>query len=496
MKETATLLPEGHQWIGNIGGRIYFNLSINYSISAKFGQSPKKGVKYFEQSLGIVPDGITLPVMKLSWLSVFKLIGSLSWYWLNNLRRSKQHTLWMLEECEQWCEAKKQQVKQLSSPVELKEQKSEVEEVSGLSFFCLIYHSNKFLNKRTRTKSALEKHLSEADAETLLTGLGGDSYLESMGPLFGIADVINGDLSREDFTRKYGHRGPDEGEFAIPRPGEDPEWIDRLIVEWRSQGDKLSEMMATQNAKREAIWARLQSKNPKQYLKLKKMVEITASYAQKREQVRSEVTRSAWVLRALMLKIGDIFNLGEDVFFLRNDEAGDLLNSGTIDRERITMRKESHRIYKALPPLPNLISGQIYPEQWAKNPNRRLDYYDSHVSAKVDENELISGFPGASGVVDGTVRVLNSYHQSSQFREGEILVASVTNVGWTPIFPRAIAIITDIGAPLSHATIIAREMGIPAVVGTGNATRRLKTGDRVKVIGEKGIVEILEKSRE
>jgi len=66
-----------------------------------------------------------------------------------------------------------------------------------------------------------------------------------------------------------------------------------------------------------------------------------------------------------------------------------------------------------------------------------------------------------------------------------------TNVGWTPLFPRAAAIVTDVGAPLSHAAIVARELGIPAVVGCNDATRRLKTGDRVRVNGSRGRVEIL-----
>lgn len=75
---------------------------------------------------------------------------------------------------------------------------------------------------------------------------------------------------------------------------------------------------------------------------------------------------------------------------------------------------------------------------------------------------------------------------------GEILVASTMNVGWTPLFPNAAAIITDIAAPLSHAAIAARESGIPAVVGYGNATARLKTGDRVIVDGGQGVVQIIE----
>jgi pyruvate,water dikinase len=108
-----------------------------------------------------------------------------------------------------------------------------------------------------------------------------------------------------------------------------------------------------------------------------------------------------------------------------------------------------------------------------------------------DNENQIKGFPGSAGVVEGFVRVLNSHEQMDQFKSGEVLVTSVTNVGWTPLFPRAAAIVTDIGAPLSHAAIVARELGIPAVVGAGTATMRLKTGDKVRINGSEGVVELL-----
>jgi rifampicin phosphotransferase len=82
--------------------------------------------------------------------------------------------------------------------------------------------------------------------------------------------------------------------------------------------------------------------------------------------------------------------------------------------------------------------------------------------------------------------VISQPEDAGQLGNGEILVTTVTNIGWTPIFPRAAAVVTDVGAPLSHAAIVARELGIPAVVGSGNATTRLHTGDRIKVDGEKG----------
>jgi pyruvate,water dikinase len=93
--------------------------------------------------------------------------------------------------------------------------------------------------------------------------------------------------------------------------------------------------------------------------------------------------------------------------------------------------------------------------------------------------------------VEGLVRVLTDADRADALQPGEVLVTTVTNVGWTPLFPRAAAVVTDVGAPLSHAAIVARELGIPAVVGCGNATMRLHTGDRVRVDGAAGTVDLL-----
>ncbi|MFG3441296.1 PEP-utilizing enzyme [Nonomuraea sp. NPDC047897] len=106
-------------------------------------------------------------------------------------------------------------------------------------------------------------------------------------------------------------------------------------------------------------------------------------------------------------------------------------------------------------------------------------------------SETVTGFPGAPGVIEGVARVISSPEQGDRLRTGEILVTTLTNVGWTPMFPRAAAVVTDMGAPLSHASIVARELGTPAVVGTGNATIRLRDGDRIRVDGERGTVELL-----
>lgn len=127
--------------------------------------------------------------------------------------------------------------------------------------------------------------------------------------------------------------------------------------------------------------------------------------------------------------------------------------------------------------------------------NRSSDVYDSLAPFPITddlESNLIIGAAGAAGKVEGYVRLLYNIEEGNQLQPGEILVTTFTNIGWTLLFPRASAIITDVGAPLSHAAIVARELGIPAVVGCGDATMRLKTGDRVIVDGGRGVVKILE----
>lgn len=201
------------------------------------------------------------------------------------------------------------------------------------------------------------------------------------------------------------------------------------------------------------------------------------------------------VLRSFTLKAGEMLGVGDEVFYLTIDEIlQGLSGSAVIPVELIPQRKAMFERYSALPPYPALICGRFDPYTWAADPNRRADFFDAN--AKVGRIEgrdakTIHGFAGALGVVEGTVRRLDSMEDSGLFNTGEILVTTMTNIGWTPLFPRAAAIVTDLGAPLSHAAIVARELGIPAVVGCGDASTRLKTGDRVRVNGGQGLVEVL-----
>ncbi|MDE0801936.1 MAG: PEP-utilizing enzyme [Acidimicrobiales bacterium] len=108
-----------------------------------------------------------------------------------------------------------------------------------------------------------------------------------------------------------------------------------------------------------------------------------------------------------------------------------------------------------------------------------------------DEN-TVDGIAGSPGVAEGRARVLVDPY--GEFDEGDVVVATMTDTGWTPLFLAAAAVITDVGGVLSHATIVARDLGIPAVVNTKTATSRIRDGDRVRVDGGSGVVTVLERA--
>jgi pyruvate,water dikinase len=104
----------------------------------------------------------------------------------------------------------------------------------------------------------------------------------------------------------------------------------------------------------------------------------------------------------------------------------------------------------------------------------------------------ILGYAASPGVAEGLARVLTTINEFGLIQDGEILVCPVTAPSWAPLFNKIKAAVSDIGGAMSHAAIVAREYGLPAVVGTGQATKRIRTGQRIRVDGNRGIVTILE----
>jgi len=143
----------------------------------------------------------------------------------------------------------------------------------------------------------------------------------------------------------------------------------------------------------------------------------------------------------------------------------------------------------ALGPIPPTVNDPALQMLWGIT-SETLEAWSSAIEAG-NEKE-ISGFAASPGVVEGVARVLRNVNDIGQIRDGEILVCPVTAPSWGPVFGKIKAAVSDIGGTMSHAAIVAREYGLPAVVGTGQATHRIKTGQRLRVDGTRGIVRILD----
>jgi pyruvate,water dikinase len=318
--------------------------------------------------------------------------------------------------------------------------------------------------------------------------------------LVGIARLARGEMDRIAYLQQYGHRGPHEFELSLPRPVEDPGWLDKELAKFRENPVEVEALLERQRAEFEAAWLRFQTRYPHKANRMRRRIDKAARWARMREAARSEYVRDRWLVRAFALRAGDLTRLGDDLFFLTLDEVLDLLSGDGNAVASIPVQQETYARYRALPAYPSIIVGPFDPVQWAADPQRRTDLYDARypvggMESGVSGADVIAGSPGAAGRTEAVVRRLDRPEDGDQLQTGEILVTKQTDIAWTLLFPRAAAIVTDVGAPLSHAAIVARELGIPAVVGCGDATMRLQTGDRVRVDGGQGIVEILELQR-
>ena len=200
---------------------------------------------------------------------------------------------------------------------------------------------------------------------------------------------------------------------------------------------------------------------------------------------------------------------GEDVFLLRHDEVrsaleelrldwssggagvarGPLLWPPLVERRRAIYDAMCEWAQPpALGPLNEEITDSVTIMLWGITDERVRDWLSSDgVGA-----ETLTGCAASPGVAEGLARVLLRVDQLGELEDGEILVAPVTSPSWTPVFHRIAGAVLDTGGIMCHAAIVAREYGLPAVVGTGTGTKTIKTGDRLHVDADAGVVTILE----
>jgi rifampicin phosphotransferase len=486
---TASIPP--YVGYGRIGGRIYLNVSVMMTLSAAVGVSEKRYRSLTEEVFGRLPDDLEIPPVKARRRDIIRAVLPMAVHVVREARRDVKVLDAYLARHPALCDRRRAEIAAIAKPAELADLwitvlNPEFHRVSWMLSAATRSSGASFITTRKR----LQRLVGDAAANALTAGLGGQAgQLASLGLLDGLEQLVAGEIDRDTFNRRYGHRGPHEFEISLPRPGEDPDWIDKQLAERAGSPATYQGLLHAQEQRRNQAWHELEQRHPVHARVLHRQLRGWAEISRDRERARSEVIRYFWVLRAYALRAGELTGLGDDIFFLDEAEIVRVLHGETISPRLIKQRRTAYQAYSALPPYPALIRGRFNPYLWAADPNRRSDIF---IEGSRDEADVaVRGFPGSAGIVEGRVRVLRDAADGAALQPGEVLVTTITNVGWTPLFPRAAAVITDVGAPLSHAAIVARELGIPAVVGCGNATMRLRTGDRVRVDGTAGTVEVL-----
>jgi len=179
-----------------------------------------------------------------------------------------------------------------------------------------------------------------------------------------------------------------------------------------------------------------------------------------------------------------------DVFYLTLDEVRALAAAphGGDHRALVELRRREVDHFQAITPPPALGADNGLPPEDPMS--RFFGKFFGAPPAAADAPDVLKGNPGSPGTARGPAKVVRSLSDAAKLQRGDVLVAETTAPSWTPLFATAAAIVTDAGGVLSHCAVVAREYGIPAVVGMGRATMTIRDGQIVEVDGDAGFVRI------
>jgi pyruvate,water dikinase len=228
--------------------------------------------------------------------------------------------------------------------------------------------------------------------------------------------------------------------------------------------------------------------------------EKALNWAQKlaplREDGLAELGRGYPIIRLMLRELGRrIADAGsleapEDIYWLEWSEVKELAGSIELGNKKVNYTQEV-RERKALWRGRKRLSP---PSQLPEGKQKYMGFnIEAHLAGGLGGavGNTIKGVPTSPGQATGTARVLHGPEDFDQMQPGDILVAGITTPAWTPLFSMAAGVVTDIGGPLSHGSIVAREYGIPAVLGTGVGTKFIENGQRITVDGSVGTVTVL-----
>ncbi|BBB91931.1 MAG TPA: phosphoenolpyruvate synthase [Methylomusa anaerophila] len=330
-----------------------------------------------------------------------------------------------------------------------------------------------------RKYPAVAAYLKTAADDTFFTGLGA------------VPGGIQVQLAFMEFLARYGMRATGEIDITRDRWREKPTQMVPAIlshIESRPPGQHRLEFSRGKReaaAAAERLAARL--RNTKWgFLKAKIMsrfVKVHRALIGVREHPKYFLVQNLDIIKQGILKEGEklcavsLLRSPAEVYWLSLSELAGVLETGKIDRGLIYKRQEQFKRYEKLTPPRTMTSeGEIY---------------TGNDRNKTVPQGAFTGSPVSAGVVEGRARVILTL-TNAKMNKGDILVTPFTDPGWTPLFPLAAGLVTEVGGLMTHGAVVAREYGIPAVAGVDGASRLIKDGQYIRVDGSQGFVEILQ----
>lgn len=325
-----------------------------------------------------------------------------------------------------------------------------------------------------------------------------DEIFEKLKEVSHYSDVAHLLDELDAFRREFGHRAPREAELATPRWREDLSFVFDVIrgfIDTRHLPSPKEVERDRQQALDDINAIVSRAFGPLLRPVFRGLLAFTRSNARRRESMRARVVDTLDMYRHFFLECGrrmvhrGVLREREDVFYLTIQEIRAFLEGGesyASYRLRVMVRKSIQEVFEDQPePPPTFVlrGSQIIDEKNLED--------DAEDSAPTDE---IYGLAASGGRATGRARVIKNPADGDVVRPGEILIVPYADVGWTPLFIAASAVVMDLGGPLSHASIVAREFQVPAVVNASGATDRIKTGDLITVDGDRGVVFIRQSS--
>lgn len=314
------------------------------------------------------------------------------------------------------------------------------------------------------------------------------AFFEDLEKLEGGADAS---AAFREFLDQYGMRCTGEIDITKTRWSERPSALIPLIesnikhFEPGARTAKFEQGKLKADQKEKDLLSRLEKlKGGRQKAKkTKKMISVLRNYIGYREYPKYALIKRFFIYKKALLKEAAVLEkkklikAKEDVYYLSFDEFRNAVRTGSLDYRIIEERKAAYQHYEKLTP-PRLMTseGEVI--------------FGEYNSGHLPEGAL-AGIPVSAGVIEGRARVVLKMEEAD-IEEGDILVTAFTDPSWTPLFVSVKGLVTEVGGLMTHGAVIAREYGLPAVVGVEHGTKEIKDGQRIRINGSEGYVKILE----